>query len=319
MVGQRVVVRRLLRDETGPSGGPAMTDVLGVCERWADGEVLVRREDGTTVLIATRDIVAGKPVPPRPSRFSRLSAETVERRAAGIFRPLESERCGNWLFRFSGGDRSRPNSILALGEPGTDLARLLSEADRFYAAHGRRPMAQVVLNSSAERVLLDVGWVDRDPDESDTDVLLAGVAALSRNLRGCAAPPSFEARRADRISREWLVGNEHALANYDTIEATLALDDATFVSVEDGDRQVARGRINLVGDWALFGDLRVQQDRQREGLAHLVMAEVSAWAGERGASAMLLQVRADNEPAQRLYASLGFERHHAYRYLVPPT
>lgn len=68
VVGRRVVVRRLLRGETGPSGGPAMTDVLGVCESWRDGRCVVRREDGSTVEIATADIVSGKPVPPRPSR-----------------------------------------------------------------------------------------------------------------------------------------------------------------------------------------------------------------------------------------------------------
>ena len=35
VVGQRVVVRRVVRGETGPSGGPAMTDVLGICTSWA--------------------------------------------------------------------------------------------------------------------------------------------------------------------------------------------------------------------------------------------------------------------------------------------
>ena len=31
VVGERVVVRRLLRGETGPTGGPAFTDLLGTC------------------------------------------------------------------------------------------------------------------------------------------------------------------------------------------------------------------------------------------------------------------------------------------------
>lgn len=65
VVGRRVVVRRLLRGRTGPTGGPAMTDVLGVCESWADGVCVV---DGQAIPVA--DIVAGKPVPPRPARRS---------------------------------------------------------------------------------------------------------------------------------------------------------------------------------------------------------------------------------------------------------
>ena len=67
-MGHRVVVRRVLRGETGPSGGPAMTDVLGTCESWQDGVVTVRREDGSAVEIEVADIVSGKPVPPRAQR-----------------------------------------------------------------------------------------------------------------------------------------------------------------------------------------------------------------------------------------------------------
>ena len=70
-VGQRVVVRRLLRGETGPSGGPAMTDVLGVMESWQDDVTTVRTKDGGLVVIELADIVSGKPVPPPPDRATR--------------------------------------------------------------------------------------------------------------------------------------------------------------------------------------------------------------------------------------------------------
>ena len=83
VVGLRVVVRRVLRGETGPSGGPAMTDVLGTCESWEDGIVTVRREDGSVVKIATSDIVAGKPVrfraPLLQGRVVAMVSEEVRR------------------------------------------------------------------------------------------------------------------------------------------------------------------------------------------------------------------------------------------------
>ena len=65
-VGRRVVVRRRLPGERGPSGGPALTDVIGVLEAWEDDYVVVRRKDDTTVRIALAEIVAGKTVPPPP-------------------------------------------------------------------------------------------------------------------------------------------------------------------------------------------------------------------------------------------------------------
>jgi hypothetical protein len=68
VVGRRVVVRRVLRGEQGPSGGPALTDVLGVCTAWGEDAAVIRREDGSEISIAIRDIVAGKPVPPPPPR-----------------------------------------------------------------------------------------------------------------------------------------------------------------------------------------------------------------------------------------------------------
>ena len=71
LVGQRVVVRRLLPGETGPSGGPAMTDVVGVLETWADRSIAVRRKDGSLVTIDLSLVVAGKAVPPPAERSPR--------------------------------------------------------------------------------------------------------------------------------------------------------------------------------------------------------------------------------------------------------
>ncbi|HSV38565.1 MAG TPA: hypothetical protein VLI04_07375 [Nocardioidaceae bacterium] len=67
-VGLRVVVRRVLPGETGPTGGPALTDVLGVMESWADGLTTVRTAADELVTIEVADIVSGKPVPDPPTR-----------------------------------------------------------------------------------------------------------------------------------------------------------------------------------------------------------------------------------------------------------
>lgn len=65
VVGHRVVVRRVLRGETGPSGGPAMTDVLGTLVSWDSRSCVVAPDSAPPVTIPLADIVAGKPVPPR--------------------------------------------------------------------------------------------------------------------------------------------------------------------------------------------------------------------------------------------------------------
>ena len=84
-----MVVRRVLPGETGPSGGPAMTDVLGVCTAWADGVCVVAPSSGgPPVTIRIADIVSGKPVPPRPSPRLRVTPREAQVRAFALFPDL---------------------------------------------------------------------------------------------------------------------------------------------------------------------------------------------------------------------------------------
>lgn len=292
VVGQRVVVRRVLRGETGPSGGPALTDLLGICESWTASTASIRAEDGTLVEIAVADIVSGKPVPPRPSRFARLSADEVARRCAASFRPLETEQVGDWVLRYTGGTDGPPDSILPIGDPGIPLDDALERARAFYARHDRTPVAQVVAGSATQAALEDRGWTRLRPEDADTDVLLVGVAQLSRAL---SAVDTGQVRFA----------------------ADPALDEAAFASVDQDGAPVARARVSLDDDWALAADLAVVPGHRRHGLGRTLTAALTDWAAERGASVMACQVVGDNDPAQRLCADLGFARHHSFRYLTP--
>lgn len=310
-VGRRVVVRRLLAGERGPTGGPAATDVLGVMESWADGVTTIRREDGEVVRIRTRDIVAGKPVPPRSSRFSRIPAAEVLRHAQGGYRRLDARRLGDWELRYVGGANPVANSALAAGSPGRDLDAALDEVRQFYAGHGRPALVQVVAASPVEEALLARGWA---PMSAPTDVLVGGIAALTRRLSGTS---TAGIRHEHALTRAWLVGNERALANFDVVAATLDLPDMVFASLEEDDRQLGRVRVNLVDDgWAFVADLWVAPDVRRRGIALRLMADAVRWAAEQGAHSLVLDTDAGSTAAQALYASLGLERHHTFHLLA---
>lgn len=310
VVGTRVIVRRLVPGESGPTGGPAFTDVLGVLERW-DTHAAVRREDGDLVVFPVALVVSGKPVPPRPSRFSRLPPDTVLRYAEGGFRRLESRDLGDWELRYVGGANPRANSALALGDPDATLDEALGQVSAFYAGHGRPAVVEAVVGSPTERALIERGWAPRPPSE----VLVAGVAALARATSTVDTTGILEEAT---LRKEWLVGNDRAQANFDVVAATLDLPDAVFLSCDVEGRQAARVRANRVDDWVYVADLFVQPDRRRGGLGRVLMAAATEWAAERGATAMVLDADPDNVPAQRLYADLGFERHHAFRCLTAP-
>ncbi|MEO9323081.1 GNAT family N-acetyltransferase [Nocardioides sp. C4-1] len=281
VVGVRVVVRRLVRGETGPSGGPAMTDLLGMCEAFGDGVVVVRPETGVPVTIPLDDVVSGKPVPPRPSARDRVPARTAQLRGFALFPDLVTGEVGAWVLRDSAtATARRANSVLAFGPSGVD-----DDVERV-VAHYRRPVAAVLAGSPEDARLTGLGWVP-ESHEADTLFQVAGTAQVARALRGV-----------------------------DDGEVEVTEDDGLGVARVG---EAASGVAAHDQDWVGFRSLEVSPAHRRQGLALRVMSALVGWGAERGATTAYLQVLADNAPALALYDRLGFRTHHRYRYLVPAT
>lgn len=279
VVGQRVVVRRLLPDEVGPTGGPAMTDLLGTCEAFGDGVLVVRPEDGAPVTIPLDLVVSGKPVPPRAVVRERADERALQVHGFALFPDLRTKPLGTWVLRDSPtATARRAHSVLAFGPSGVedDVARVV--------AHYERPIAAVLSGSAEDARLTGLGWVP-ESHESDTLFQVAGVARVARALRGSFSPDVAVAEE-DHWTRATISGR-------------------------------ATGYAGLDGDWVGVGGLHVEEAFRRQGLALSIMEGLVGWGAERGATNVFLQVLADNAPALELYARLGFRTHHAYRYLVP--
>ncbi|QLQ37810.1 ribosomal protein S18-alanine N-acetyltransferase [Micromonospora robiginosa] len=60
-------------------------------------------------------------------------------------------------------------------------------------------------------------------------------------------------------------------------------------------------------DEAWVQNVAVRRDAQRRGVGRLLLEALLAEAARRGVRSTLLEVAADNAPAQRLYATYGFE------------
>jgi N-acetylglutamate synthase len=288
VVGQRVVVRRVLPGETGPTGGPAMTDVLGVCERWGEGTALIRREDGTTVEITIADIVSGKPVPPRPSVRHRVSAREAESHAGPHWPGVVREPLGEWELRTEPEPRDRvrkrANSCLAIGDPGIPLGDAEQAVTAFYRGHDRPPMVQVEADSDVERWFAAAGWTV--VPGGDSHFMIGSVSRSRRRLAGNVP-----------------------------VEATLAVDEARArASVED----LAHGKGSVDGDWLGLHGLYVEPGARRQGLATAVLAALLDWGAEHGATTVWLHVETDNAAAIALYESIGLDVHHGCRYLAAP-
>ena len=328
VVGQRVVVRRVLPGETGPTGGPAFTDVLGVMESWSGSEALVRTESGDLVTIRVADIVSGKPVPPRPSVRLRVPVELAERRALASWPAQATEPLGEWVLRASGGYSGRANSVLAVGDPGLSFDGALAKVSDFYDARGLPPWAQLVVGSDQHAAFESAGWVFARPGEADTLFQVVSVSSARRVVRRSlpTVVPALEV--SSRVDDAWLADDTRALAHREAAVAILeGPAEVGFVSVTDpgSDVVVAKGRVARGAgavpgdeDWAGITNVWVSPSHRRRGLGTVVMGALLEWAAERGATTAYLQVRGDNPSALAAYDRLGFVTHHAYRYLTTP-
>lgn len=295
MVGQRVVIRRLVHGETGPTGGPAFTDLLGICTAWGEAAMTLAPADRSPVEIALADIVSGKPVPPRPSHLTRVSARDAELRGLGLVPGIETASIGEWVLRTDpapvGRLLKRANSCLAMGSPEMPFEDAVAEVLAFYGDRGRQPMVQVEQRSELEASFLGSGW--RPLGRGDASFQAAPLSRLHRLLRA-TAPQIVE------------------------VPVVTANDSAVTVDLRDehGTR-IAVGCGVLDDDWLGIHGLSVDASHRRRGLATAVMAELVEWGAERGVRTVWLHVETDNAAAVALYERLGFSDHHAGRYLVP--
>ena len=316
LVGTRVVVRRTVAGERGPSGGPALTDVLGILVAWAPNRLSVQRADGSVVVIAQADIVAAKPVPPRASVVGRVSAADLERVCAAGWRAPAEEPLGQWLLRAGSGFTGRANSVLAVGDPGLPLADALAAVERFYAPRGLTPLAQVISGSDEAAAFERSGWVPARPGQDDPVVQIASVARALRD--GPRPSEAVEVAHDDQPTDDWVrcYGRTVGLDNNDVRDILASGDVLAFARVGTPARAI--GRAVVTGDWVGLSAVEVEPSERRRGVGTAIVAYLLDWAASQGARSAYLQTMPDNVAGVALYGRFGFVTHHSYRYLRPP-
>jgi len=115
---------------------------------------------------------------------------------------------------------------------------------------------------------------------------------------------------------EWMFWNELANGHYYRVALD---DDGSIVGYGGlavvGDLGGPQGAASRAGpvverdapDEAWVQNLAVRRDAQRRGLGRLLLDDLLAEAARYRVRKVLLEVAVDNEPAQKLYATAGFE------------
>ena len=92
------------------------------------------------------------------------------------------------------------------------------------------------------------------------------------------------------------------------MQAEIASEWGRYLIAVDGDgRALGYAGLRAVGVEGDVQTIAVAEGARGRGIGRALLAELLAEAGRRGVRELFLEVRADNEVARGLYASVGFE------------
>ncbi|GIG65467.1 N-acetyltransferase [Phytomonospora endophytica] len=291
-------------------GRERLTDVLGELLEISDRSLLIRRDDGTELKIDTEAVVAAKPVPPRPVRYSAIAR--LERVAAAHWPAPDTAELGDWILRAADGWTYRANTALAAGEPGMPLDDAVAEVEDWYRRRGLIPAFSVPLPSGRRfgAELEERGWTGNSPTH-----------VMTRSLTDWTAPdrpdlPPVTIGQAPNMDFLNMVSARRGSLPQIALSVLTGAPRTGFATLRaDGELlAIARG---AVGDgWLGLSLVEVAEAARRRGLATYVIDALIAWAGVDQA---YLQVESFNEGAIALYERLGFTLHHTYVNYVAPS
>jgi len=305
-VGHKVVVRRAVGGD-----GRSFSDVVGVLLEADPSMLVVRRRDGSLVEIPRAEVAVTKPVPAAPRDV--LALEDVARLG---WQAPDSRWLGRWLLRAAEGWTGRANSVLPLGDPGLPLDAALAEVTGWYAERGLP--ARFCLPTPARELLAAAlearGWTAYNP----TGVLTTDVGVALRDWPDAGHPATVR----PEPSEEWLaLYHYRGGATLPPVARTVLVGarEPGFVVLRVDGTAAAIARAAVDRGWVGVTAVEVDPAYRRRGLGTAVMRAALAWAAERGALSVYLQVADDNAAARALYDRLGFARHHGYHYCLAPA
>jgi len=276
-----------------------------------------------------------------------IDVTAVERIAALGWRGLEEAHLGAWLLRAADGFTGRSNSAVLLGAPPQTVADWLPDLVRWYSQRGLPPMVQVPLpgGEAIDASLAAAGWRTHDLVRfltgDITDVRNSTARSLARASEGHPVSdllaegalhsdgPALVVQLDDEPDDTWLAAYHYrgaplptharevlVRAGEDTELSFASLRAPTPGGATGAVVAVARGAVGQ--GWLGVTAVTVADQHRRRRYGTRLMSELAAWAAERGARAIYLQVAADNGPALEMYSRMGFHHHHDYRYRIGP-
>jgi len=234
------------------------------------------------------------------------SVEQLELAAADTWSPDITAVIDGWKVSSNGGFSRRLNSATALGIAETSLEAKRSVSG--WLAEGGAPLVVRVtpLSDPGTVESCERNWYLEERDE--TLVLTRSIGPTPAG-RGVVFVDPID----DGFVDEFFAFNGRRPVDDDAWQRMVRRiePDATGLWAEG----TAVGFVAVSGPVAYTYSVAVHPDERRSGVGTRIMAAAQAWAGERGARSMALQVLGTNKAARGLYERLGFSEAYRYHYL----
>ena len=268
------------------------------------------------------------------SKMSDMSANPIhhiETLAFSAWPAREVEPLHGWQLRASDGATSRANSVwpnAPLGNASLDVT--IEQVEQFYRA--RNLPSQFQLSPAAQPADLDAALAARGYGRhSPTLVQIAPLNAILRATPGLYGQSDFALEVAegwdDDSERDWFaiyreVGgyDERAAGERRAVIQRLSeqpQQPLALATLRLNEEPVAVGLGVVEDEWVGIFCMATLPVARRRGAGTALLRTLAIWAAQmRGATRAYLQVEAENQAAQALYARVGFETLYAYHYRI---
>lgn len=242
-------------------------------------------------------------------------AQTVEEASLNAWPALQTMLLDGWLLRFANGYSRRNNSVNALFPGRLPLTEKIARCEAIFRQRDQPPTFRMTPFSQPDD--LDAALAARGyPKLSPTSVQAIALAELP------PPNPAIAVQRQFAPDAAWVVAysqmNQVRAGKEDTLRQILEHIPvaACYASIEQNGKMVACGLGVLQEQFVGLFDIVTHPDHRGRGLGRAIVLDLMRWAVDNGAAHAYLQVVADNAPALKLYAGLGFIELYQYWYRV---
>jgi len=240
---------------------------------------------------------------------------SLEELAFNAWPSLQTLLYDGWVLRFADGYTKRANSANPLYYSGTDVTRKIETCEKLYRGQGLKVVFKMTPVSQPEGLDSFLAAQGYQVD-SPTSVQLLDMSAWNQPTT------TPDAVYCESLTEEWFsafcelgsVDPQRQLTARRLLQ--LIVSAKGLAAIRQNGHVVACGLGVLQDGFVGLFDIVVDRRFRRQGHGRQLVQSLLAWGQHQAAHTAYLQVMLNNEPALRLYSTLGFQEKYQYWYRV---